>query len=78
MEKKNEKNKNKFFQLPKHSVSENYKLKINKVLNNLKKKAEFQFITASENNAWLFNIRGKILNMLQFPKLCFNGIKIKI
>jgi Xaa-Pro aminopeptidase len=53
------KNKNKFFRLPNSSVSEKYQSKINKISKYLKKrKAEFLFITASENNAWLLNIRG--------------------
>ena len=51
---------NKFYLLPIHSVSENYELKINKVVNFIKKaNAEYFFITASENNAWLLNIRGR-------------------
>ena len=51
--------KNKFFKLPEKSVGENYKLKINKITSKIKKDgADFQFITASENNAWLLNIRG--------------------
>ena len=51
--------KNKFFLLPKVSIGESYKSKINKIVNKLKKSgADFQFITASENNAWLLNIRG--------------------
>jgi Xaa-Pro aminopeptidase len=51
--------KNKFFKLPSTSVGESYELKINKVFSELKKKgADYQFITASENNAWLLNIRG--------------------
>ena len=50
---------NKFFKLPAASVGESYKLKINKIFSKLKKnKADYQFITASENNAWLLNIRG--------------------
>ena len=50
---------NKFFKLPKKSVGENYKLKINTITSKIKKVgADFQFITASENNAWLLNIRG--------------------
>ncbi len=49
-----------FYMLPKHSIGNNFKSKINKVVLNLKKyKADLQLITASENNAWLFNIRGK-------------------
>ena len=53
------KNENKFFKMPAESVSEKYQTKINKITNYLKRrKSEFLFITASENNAWLFNIRG--------------------
>ena len=49
----------KFYVLPKNSVGENYNAKINRVINNLKKKkVDYQFISASENNAWLLNIRG--------------------
>ena len=51
--------KNKFYTLPLSSVGENYKIKVNKIVSNLKRlKADFQFITSSENNAWLLNIRG--------------------
>ena len=51
--------KNKFFTLPSVSVGENYKFKVEKIVSKLKKSgADFQFITASENNAWLLNIRG--------------------
>ncbi len=54
------KNKNKFFILPDNSVGQNYKSKINKVVSYLRSKgADFHFITASENNAWLLNIRGR-------------------
>ena len=54
------KNKRIFYCLPKHSIDNDYKFKITKIVNSLKqKKADFQFITASENNAWLLNIRGK-------------------
>jgi Xaa-Pro aminopeptidase len=51
--------KNKFYSLPRDSIGENYKSKVNKIvlkLNNCG--ADFQFVTASENNAWLLNIRG--------------------
>ena len=49
-----------FYTLPNKSVGFNYKLKINKIISFLKEKnADLQFITASENNAWLFNVRGK-------------------
>jgi Xaa-Pro aminopeptidase len=51
--------KKKFYILPKNSGNKNYKSKIDRVVSELKKKkADFQFITASENNAWLLNIRG--------------------
>jgi Xaa-Pro aminopeptidase len=50
---------NKFYILPENSIGENYTLKINKIVSELKKKSsDFKFITASENNAWLLNIRG--------------------
>jgi len=53
------KGKNKFFKLPNSSVGESYKSKINKIFLKLRKSgADYQFITASENNAWLLNIRG--------------------
>ena len=49
----------KFYSLPENSVGNNYKIKINKIISNLRmKKADFQLITASENVAWLLNIRG--------------------
>ena len=54
------KNKFNFYKLPKISVGQNYKSKINDVVSNLKiVGADFQFITAGENNAWLLNIRGR-------------------
>ena len=53
-------NKKKFYMLPKNSVGKSYNSKISKVVSFLKNKsADFLFITASENNAWLLNIRGK-------------------
>ncbi|MAW17812.1 MAG: Xaa-Pro aminopeptidase [Pelagibacteraceae bacterium] len=65
---KNEKNKNKFYSLPRHSVGNYYEYKINKIVSNLKKKgADFQFITSSENNAWLLNIRGKDSSYTPIP-----------
>ena len=49
----------KFYKLPDTSVGENYKSKIKKVVSKIKKNnADIQFVTASENNAWLLNIRG--------------------
>ena len=51
--------KNKFYILPSNSVGESCKIKVSKIISNLKKvNADFQFITSSENNAWLLNIRG--------------------
>ena len=62
------KNKNKFFVLPAGSVGEKYQSKINKITNYLKrKKSDFLFITASENNAWLFNIRGRDTKYTPIP-----------
>ncbi len=54
------KNKNKFYLLPNDAAVEKYQSKVNKIAKYLKKKrSDFLFITASENNAWLLNIRGK-------------------
>ena len=51
--------KNKFYTLPKNAIGESYKSKVNKIALELKKsRADYLFITASENNAWLLNIRG--------------------
>ena len=48
-----------FYKIPDNSVGENFKLKVDKVVSYLKKKgANYQFVTASENSAWLLNIRG--------------------
>ena len=56
---KEQKNIKKFYNLPRNCVGVNHKSKIKKVVKNLRKKgADVQFITASENIAWLFNIRG--------------------
>jgi Xaa-Pro aminopeptidase len=49
----------KFYTPPQSFIGENYKLKVNKIVTNLKNLgADYQFITSSENNAWLLNIRG--------------------
>tara|TARA_Y100000768_G_scaffold365173_1_gene326204 strand:+ start:1242 stop:2960 length:1719 start_codon:yes stop_codon:yes gene_type:complete len=62
------KNKGKFFKLPDMSVSEKCHSKINKISNFLKKKkSDFLFITASENNAWLLNIRGSDAKYTPIP-----------
>ena len=53
-------NNNKFYCLPEYSIGNSYKSKVNKIVSYLKKnKADYQLITASENNAWLLNIRGR-------------------
>ncbi len=57
---KNKRRNNKFYILPKSSFNDSYKTKINRIINILKKKgADFLFISASENNAWLLNMRGR-------------------
>ena len=62
------KNVNKFFILPAGSVCEKYQSKIYKITNYLKKrKSDFLFITASENNAWLLNIRGRDTKYTPIP-----------
>ncbi len=62
------KNKNKFYLLPNEAKSENYKLKIIKISKYLKKKnSDFLFVTASENNAWLLNIRGRDTKYTPIP-----------
>ena len=59
---------NKFFKLPDSSVSEKHQSKINRVTNFLnRKKSDFLFITASENNAWLLNIRGRDTKYTPIP-----------
>ena len=50
----------KFYTLPRNSVDNDYRFKINKIVSILKKNgADYLWITASENNAWLLNVRGK-------------------
>ena len=62
------KNKNKFYSLPNSAVSEKYQSKINKISKYLKKKkSDFLFVTASENNAWLLNIRGRDTKYTPIP-----------
>ena len=58
--------------MPENSVGESYKSKINKIVSKLKKYgADFQFITASENNAWLLNIRGSDSKYTPIPTAIF-------
>ena len=57
---KNNNKVKKFYTLPNNSVGQDYKQKIDKIIFEMKKKgADLQFITASENSAWLLNIRGE-------------------
>ena len=54
--------------MPNNSVSEKYRYKISKIANYIKeKKSDFLFITASENNAWLLNIRGRDTKYTPIP-----------
>ena len=60
--------KENFFVLPNNSSSNNYRFKINQIISHLKKNGgDFQFITASENNAWLLNIRGRDTKFSPIP-----------
>ncbi len=62
------KNTNLFYSMPSKSVGESFETKINKLSSYLKKiKADYQFITSSENNAWLLNIRGNDTNYSPIP-----------
>ena len=57
-----------FFWLSKKFTGQSNEQKLSKVYKNLKKRrVDFQFISASENNAWLFNIRGKDSNYSPIP-----------
>ena len=48
-----------FYSLPTNVVGESFKIKIKKIIKFLKKnKADYLFVTAPENVAWLLNIRG--------------------
>ncbi len=62
------KKKNNFYSLPNKDVGSNYISKINRVVSNLKSKgADIQFISSSENNAWLLNIRGNDAKYTPIP-----------
>ena len=62
------KNKNKFYLLPNKAVSRNYQFKVNKICRFLKeKKSDYLFVTASENSAWLLNIRGRDTKYTPIP-----------
>ncbi len=58
----------KFYNMPERSINESYNSKANKIVLNLrKKKADYQFITASENTAWMLNIRGRDTEFTPIP-----------
>ena len=66
--KKNENNFKKFYILPEKATGQSYKSKINKLVKVLnQKKIDFQFISASENIAWLLNIRGQDSEFTPMP-----------
>ncbi len=57
--KKKQKSEKSFYSLPKKAVGENFNVKIKKIVKFLKKNnADYLFVTAPENVAWLLNIRG--------------------
>ncbi len=63
-----EKTKKNFYFLNQQTTGNYYKSKIKKIVSFLKKKkADFQFISASENNAWLLNIRGRDTEYTPLP-----------
>jgi Xaa-Pro aminopeptidase len=67
-------NKKKFYILPKSAIGENYRKKLNQLIGILnKKKIDLQFITASENIAWLLNIRGQDSAFTPIPN-CYLSI----
>ena len=50
-------------------VGNSHKYKINKIVKNLRdNNVDFQFITSSENNAWLLNIRGSDTSYTPIPQ----------
>ena len=65
--KSNNKSK-KFYLLPSKATGQNYKSKVNKLVSILnKKKIDFQFMSSSENIAWLLNIRGQDTDFTPMP-----------
>ena len=69
--------KSNFYFLPSKAFNETSDAKLDKVLFNLKKNnADYQLITSSENNAWLFNIRGKDTKYCPLPN-CYSLVDRK-
>ena len=64
--------KNNFYKLKDKDVGESSKNKIKKILKVLtKNKADYQFISAPENVAWLLNLRGKDSDFTPIPNSYF-------
>ncbi len=58
----------KFYRLPDKSIGKTFKSKIDLIARNLKNKGvDFQFISSSENTAWLLNIRGNDTEFAPIP-----------
>ena len=58
----------KFYTLPNNSVGKKFTQKLNKVILEIKKrKADYLFITSSENNAWFLNLRGQDTKYTPLP-----------
>ena len=58
----------KFYVLPTKAIGQSYKSKINKLINILaKKRVDLQFMSSSENVAWLLNIRGQDSDYTPMP-----------
>ena len=66
--KKKDSNTKKFYVLPKNVVGENYEVKLKKLTTILRNKnVNLQFVTASENIAWLLNMRGQDSKFTPIP-----------
>ncbi len=73
---KNDQKFNRLYVLPKKAVGQSYKVKIKNLIKTLKKKKiDLQFVSSSENIAWLLNIRGKDSEYTPIPN-CYLSIGI--
>tara|TARA_B100001248_G_scaffold155549_1_gene117097 strand:+ start:6964 stop:8682 length:1719 start_codon:yes stop_codon:yes gene_type:complete len=69
------KSKSNFYKLPNNSVGETHNEKVKRVVSCMKKNSiDYQFISASENNAWLLNIRGKDQKYAPIPN-CYTLVE---
>ena len=78
MDYKKNSNAKKFYILPKKAVGQSHSSKIKNIISILnKKKVDLQFVSASENIAWLLNIRGKDSDFTPLPNsyLCIERNK---